>query len=109
MITRDEAERLREDLLKVLDEDAHNAQRLLGRLESISRESGIGAHAALLLILTHLGFDEETARRHWARILDHRTEMVRSLGRDAGIRVAVLENPAAQPVTGQGSHLRLPR
>ena len=91
MITREEAERLREDLLKVLDEDAHNAQRLLSRLESISRESGIGAHAALLLILTHLGFDEETARRHWARILEHRAEMVRRLGRDAGVRVAVLD------------------
>jgi diguanylate cyclase (GGDEF)-like protein len=91
VITREEAERLREDLLKVLDEDAHNAQRLLSRLESISRESGIGAHAALLLILTHLGFDEETARRHWARILEHRAEMVRRLGRDAGVRVAVLD------------------
>jgi len=91
VITREEADRLRDDLLKVLDEDAHNAQRLLARLETISRESGIGAHAALLLILTHLGFDEETARRHWARILEHRTEMGRSLGRDSGIRVAVLD------------------
>ena len=59
MITREEADRLREDLLKVLDEDAHNAQRLLSRLETISRESGIGAHAALLLILTRLGFDSK--------------------------------------------------
>lgn len=91
MITREEAERLREDLLKVLEEDAHNAQRLLSRLESISRETGIGAHAALLLILTHLGFDEETARRHWARVLEHRTDMTRRLGRDTGIRVAVLD------------------
>jgi diguanylate cyclase (GGDEF)-like protein len=91
VITREEAERLREDLLKVLEEDAHNAQRLLSRLESISRETGIGAHAALLLILTHLGFDEETARRHWARILAHRTDMTRRLGRDTGIRVAVLD------------------
>lgn len=91
MITREEADRLRDELLRVLAEDAHNTQRLMSRLEMITRESGIGAHSALLLILTHLGFDEQEARRHWAKILEHRDEIARNLGRDAGIRVAVLD------------------
>jgi diguanylate cyclase (GGDEF)-like protein len=91
LITREEADRLRDELLRVLAEDAHNTQRLTSRLEMITRESGIGAHSALLLILTHLGFDEQEARRHWAKILEHSDEIARNLGRDAGIRVAVLD------------------
>ena len=51
MITHEEADRLRKELLAVLAEDARNTNRLLARLDSITRESGVGAHAALLLIL----------------------------------------------------------
>jgi len=91
MITRDEADRLRGELLSVLEEDARNTERLTGRLDSITEESGIGAHAALFLILTHLPFEEEDARGHWQAVLAHRREMSRVLGRDAGIRVAVLD------------------
>jgi len=72
-------------------EDARNAERLTARLDSITDESGIGAHAALLLILTHLPFEDEDARRHWQAILAHRESMSRVLGRDAGVRVAVLD------------------
>ena len=91
MITRDEADRLRGELLAVLEEDACNTERLVARLDSITAESGIEAHAALLLILTHLPFEEEDARRHWQAILGHQREMSRVLGRDAGVRVAVLD------------------
>jgi diguanylate cyclase (GGDEF)-like protein len=91
LITREDAARLRDELLEVLVEDARNVERLTARLDSITEEKGIGAHAALLLILTHLPFEEEEARRHWQAILVHREAMSRVLGRDAGIRVAVLD------------------
>jgi diguanylate cyclase (GGDEF)-like protein len=91
VISRREADRLRDQLLAVLDEDAHNTRRLLSRLDSITYESGIGAHAALLLILTHLAFEEEEARRHWDAVLAHREELSRALGREAGVRTAVLD------------------
>jgi len=91
VITRDEADRLRDDLLQVLAEDAHNTERLLARLDSITRESGIGAHAALLLILTHLSFDEDQARQHWQAILSHRKELSDRLGRDVRVRTAILD------------------
>lgn len=91
MISMEEAGRIRDQLLEVLAEDAHNTQRLLERLDSITRESGIGAHAALLLILTHLAFEEEEARQHWAAILEHQRGLSEALGRDAGVRVAVLD------------------
>ena len=91
MITREDAERIREELLATLDEDAHNTQRLLRRLDEIGRERGMSAHAALLMILTRLAFDEDEARRHWDAILGHRAELARGLGRDAGLRVATLD------------------
>jgi diguanylate cyclase (GGDEF)-like protein len=87
----EEAERLRGELLDVLAEDAHNTQRLLARLDAITRESGVSAYAALLLILTRLTFGEEEARDHWQAILDHHSRLTAALGRDAGIRVAVLD------------------
>lgn len=91
MITRREAGLIRDQLLAVLEEDARNADRLLARLDSITDESGIGAHSALLLILTHLGFEEDEARDHWQAILEHREAMSRALERDAGIRTAALD------------------
>ncbi len=91
VITREEADRLREQLLEVLAEDAHNTQRLLARLDSITRESGVEASSALLLILTNLPFDEEEARRHWEAILDHRHQLSLALARDVGVRVAAMD------------------
>ncbi len=91
MITREDADHLRDQLLALLAEDAHNTQRLLARLDAITRESGIGAHAALLLILTQLAFEEAEARRHWEAILAHGHQLARNLGREPGIRVAVLD------------------
>jgi len=91
LITREDAARLKDQLLGLLAEDSHNAERLLGRLDAIGRESGILAHAALLLLLTGLAFDEDEARAHWEAILEHRHGLSLALGRDAGLRTAVLD------------------
>jgi len=91
LITREEADRLRQDLVRALDEDSYNTQRLLTRLEGVSRETGVEAHAALLLILTQLAFDEPEARRHWAKSVKHRRQLNESLDRTVGLRVAVLD------------------
>jgi len=91
LITREEAAHLKDQLLQLLAEDTRNSERLLARLDAISRESGIGAHAALLLILTQLAFDEAEGRVHWEAILAHRHTLSLAIGRDAGLRVAVLD------------------
>lgn len=91
MIPHEQVERLKDELLSVLQEDAHNSERLLTRLEAISRENGVEAHAALLMILTQLSFDEGEARAHWEAIVRHRHEMSLALGRDVGVRVAVFD------------------
>jgi diguanylate cyclase (GGDEF)-like protein len=91
VITREEAARLKEQLFQLLAEDTRNTERLLARLDGISKESGVEAHAALILILTQLAFDETEARAHWERIVAHRHALSLALGRDAGLRVAVLD------------------
>lgn len=91
MITREQAGRLREQLVEVLAEDVHNTERLMARLESVAEEAGIEPHSALLLILTSLSFDEAEARRHWDGILEHRHRLSLALGRDVGVRVALMD------------------
>ncbi len=91
MITHEEAARLKDQLLAVLAEDAQNTERLLARLDTLTRETGVSAHAALLLILTHLAFEDTQARRHWETVLAHREAMASAMGRDPGLRVALLD------------------
>jgi diguanylate cyclase (GGDEF)-like protein len=91
LITLEEASRYKEELVDVLQEDAHNEDRILKRLDQIRTQSGIQVYAALLLILTELPFEEGDARRHWEAILKHRRALGQKLQRDIGIRVAVLD------------------
>jgi diguanylate cyclase (GGDEF)-like protein len=91
MITLEEATRHKEELIEILQEDAHNEERILHRLDQIRTQSGIQVYAALLLILTGLGFEESEARRHWESILQHRRDLGQRLLRDVGVRVAVLD------------------
>jgi diguanylate cyclase (GGDEF)-like protein len=92
LITREQADQLKDQLVEVLAEDASNADRLLARLDQISLETGIEAYSALLLILTQLAFSEEEAREHWEAILGHRHELSLKLGRDVGLRVALVDH-----------------
>jgi diguanylate cyclase (GGDEF)-like protein len=91
VITLDEAARYKEELLAVLQEDAHNEERILKRLDQIRTQSGLQVYAALLLILTHLAFEESEARGHWEAILKHRRTLAQSLQRETGLRVAALD------------------
>jgi diguanylate cyclase (GGDEF)-like protein len=85
------SETLREEMLAILAEDAHNTQRLCDRLDSLERETGVGAHAALLMILTRKSFPDDEAQLHWNVIVERQKEMSESLSRDVGVRVAALD------------------
>ncbi len=91
MITRQEAESLRPELLGLLAEDAHDGPLLSEGLDRLGRDGGASPHAALLLLLTGLPFEASEACRHWQAIVERRRELGRSLGRDPGARVAVLD------------------
>lgn len=90
-MTPDDAARIREEVASLLGEDARNTDRLTERLRVLAHEQGIEPHAALLLALTGLAFDEGEAQAHWQALLTHRHELSLSLGRDVGVRVAMLD------------------
>ena len=90
-MTANRNEAVRADLLAILAEDPHNTARLCERLDSIGHEAGIGAHAALLMILTRKSFPEDEAQLHWNMIVERQKEMTQALSREVGVRVATLD------------------
>src|SRR5437867_1239386 len=91
MITLEEATRYKDELEAALQEDAHNEERILKRLDQIRTQGGVQAYSALLLVLTQQAFEEAEARRHWEAILAHRRTLGIALQREVGLRVAVLD------------------
>ena len=81
---------VRQTLLKLLESDPPHEERLLAAFERHQRE-GEAVYACLLSILTHLSFSEAEAYRHWRRIQAHRDRLHGALGRDVGLRVALLD------------------
>ena len=81
---------VRQSLLKLLESDPPDEERLLEEFEGY-RLAGQPVYACLLSILTHLSFTESEAYRHWRRILAHRDRLKTALRRDVGLRVALLD------------------
>ncbi len=91
MIAMEQALKIKEELLAVLDEDVRNKKRILEKFESIKNEKGITPYSALFLILTHLPIEENEAKRHWSAILDHRQKLSQLSEREVGLRVALFD------------------
>ena len=81
---------VRQSLLKLLESDPPDEERLLSEFEEY-RRAGQPVYACLLSILTHLSFAEAEAYRHWRRIQAHRDRLRSALRRDVGLRVALLD------------------
>ncbi|PYQ55412.1 MAG: diguanylate cyclase, partial [Acidobacteria bacterium] len=80
---------IRQALLQLLEANAPDEETLLARFEE--RRHGGPIYSSILYILTHLTFSETEAERHWRRIRQHRETMTGALGRDVGLRVALLD------------------
>lgn len=80
----------RRSLLRMLQTSPPDEERLLAKIQDKS-ESGNSIYSSLLYLLTHLSFSEAEARRHWKRIVAHRDRLRKRLGRDCGLRVALLD------------------
>ena len=82
--------RFRQSLLRLLAATPKDEDRLLAGFE---RRKGTGdpLYSSLLFILAHLSFPEPEAERHFKHILGHRDSLRRKLGRDPGLRVAILD------------------
>ncbi|HEY7509781.1 MAG TPA: GGDEF domain-containing protein [Vicinamibacteria bacterium] len=79
----------RQSLVELLEAGPAREERLLDRIER--QRDGQPLYSAVLSILTHLRFTEAQAQRHWRRIRAHRQALRAVLGRDVGLRVAILD------------------
>ncbi len=82
--------RFRQSLLKLLESNPRDEDRLLQKFEAHSDEQP-PLYSTILYILTHLTFTEAEAERHFKRIRAHRARVKGKLGRDVGLRVAILD------------------
>ena len=80
----------RQSLLEFLEAGPGREEALLAEFER-RKAQGDPLYSSLLYLLTHLNFTERQATRHWKRIVAHREEMRGALGRDPGLRVAILD------------------
>ena len=80
----------RQSLLEFLEAGPGHEEALL---EEFERKKGQGdpLYSSLLYLLTHLNFTERQAARHWKKVLTHRDGLRESMGRDPGLRVAILD------------------
>jgi diguanylate cyclase (GGDEF)-like protein len=82
----------RNTLLELLEADPPHEERLLAEFENQAADrQGQPLYSTILYILTHLTFAEAEAERHWRRIRAHRERIKSRLGRDVGLRVALLD------------------
>jgi len=80
----------RQSLLRLLEGLPPQEERLLAELKS-HRGRHTPVYSSLLYILSHLSFAEGEARKHWKKILVHRSNLDAALKRDVGLRVALLD------------------
>jgi diguanylate cyclase (GGDEF)-like protein len=80
----------RQSLLQLLEAAPAREERLLDDFDRQGRD-GQPLYSSVLAILTHLDFSEAQAQRHWRRIRAHRQALRTVLGRDVGLRVAILD------------------
>jgi diguanylate cyclase (GGDEF)-like protein len=80
----------RQSLLEFLEAGPGREEALLEEFER-KRDKGDPLYSSLLYLLAHLNFTERQATGHWRRVVAHRKEMKDALGRDPGLRVALLD------------------
>jgi diguanylate cyclase (GGDEF)-like protein len=80
----------RQSLLEFLEAGPGHEEALLEEFER-KKSQGDPLYSSLLYLLTHLDFTERQAARHWKKILTHRDTLRAAIGRDPGLRVAILD------------------
>ena len=80
----------RQSLLEFLEAGPGREEALLAEFER-KKAPGDPLYSSLLYLLTHLNFTERRAARHWKQIAAHRAKLVKAVGRDPGLRVAILD------------------
>ena len=82
---------LKKKLIALLEDSLLDQGSISSRLEEIYQQTEGEVYSELLCLLTNKKFSEEEALRHWFAILEHRLQLNNMLGRDVGLRVALLD------------------
>ena len=59
--------------------------------QEVRRQRGRQLWSDLLFVLTHLRYPPERGEKLWIKILDHKQELNRALGRNVGVAVAAVD------------------
>jgi len=96
MALADDVTRLQAELFDELGEDVHNLERLRAALTQVAGEAGLGPHAALLLAMTSILFEEDEATALWEGARERRREVQARLGHPYPLRAALIEHLIAR-------------
>lgn len=94
LLTSDEPLPLRDELIEAIaqNSDAKGvAPQITGTIAKLREGRGEALYADVIWNLTNLRYDPPRAHELWAKVLTHRKEVAKILGRDFGIRVAALD------------------
>jgi diguanylate cyclase (GGDEF)-like protein len=80
----------RQSLLEFLEAGPGREEELLDEFER-RKKQGDPLYSSLLYLLTHLNFTERQAARYWKKVIAHRDTLRATIGRDPGVRVAILD------------------
>jgi diguanylate cyclase (GGDEF)-like protein len=91
MELRDQLLKVKEKIIGLLNQEDMESDIFLEQLKHLEETHHVRVYALVLLMLTHLNFDEMEAKNHIIKILDHRKEMKEKVKRDIGLRVTALD------------------
>ena len=78
-------------LVEFLSEDNSDPNLVQEEWNRLEKRLGEKIYPEILYLLTQMEFKPDEARRHWYKIIEHREDLNRRLGRDAGLRVALCD------------------
>ncbi|MBC8198464.1 MAG: diguanylate cyclase [Desulfobacteraceae bacterium] len=78
-------------LIESLKEDHLNPTINQVEWKELEKSFGHKIYPEILRLLTQMEFEPEEARMHWHNVLAHRKNLKKTLGRDAGFRVALCD------------------
>ena len=84
-------DRARSKLMRLLSDDHPDPGPWVGRLKSLSDIENTPVFATAVRFLFHLRVDDSEGEALLARVLEHRADLTRDLGRDPGLRVAAMD------------------
>ncbi len=83
---------LKKEIVKILNLAPHNEEFVVNEIIS-SYEGNVeqSVICEFLKLLTHIDLTENQANQYWSDIMKHRNLLAEKLGRDVGLRVAILD------------------